>query len=121
MTVNLDSVPWPINTQVRLKIVHQGQDNPVDVTIARKSIQPSGAQLEARVEDGRLVISAPGPWPVLDFDIRKPIAVHPISDVEFYVDGGDNTRIAFIGDRSGKITGAILNPGLREIKGVRID
>jgi hypothetical protein len=47
--------------------------------------------------------------------------VRPISVVEFYVDGGDHTRIAFIGDRSGKITGAILNPGPREIKGLRID
>ena len=28
--------------------------------------------------------------------------------------------IAFIGDRSGKITGAVLNPGPREIKGVKI-
>jgi Beta-lactamase/PDZ domain len=111
----------PIDTQVRLKIVHQGQDNHVDVTIARKLIQPSGAQLEARIEDGRLVISAPGPRPVFDFDIRKPIAVHPISDVEFYVDGGDHTRIAFIIDQSGKATGAVLNPGPREIKGFRTD
>jgi CubicO group peptidase (beta-lactamase class C family) len=111
----------PIDTQVRLKIVHQGQDNPVDVAIPRKLIQPSGAQLQARIEDGRLVISAPGPWPVFDFDIRKPIAVHPISDAEFYVDGGDRTRIAFVSDHSGKITGAILNPGPRQIKGVRLD
>jgi hypothetical protein len=111
----------PIDTQVRLKIVHQGQDNPVDVAIPRKLIQPSGAQLQARIEDGRLVISAPGPWPVFDFDIRKPIVVHPISDAEFYVDGGDRTRIAFVSDHSGKITGAILNPGPRQIKGVRLD
>jgi hypothetical protein len=111
----------PIDTQVRLKIVHQGQDDPVDVAIARKSIQPSGARLEARIEDGRLVIRAPAPWPVFDFDMRKPIGVHPISDVEFYVDGGDHTRVAFITDQSGKVTGAILNPGPREIKGFRID
>lgn len=33
----------PIDTRVRLKIVHQGQDDPVDVTVARKLIPPSGA------------------------------------------------------------------------------
>jgi hypothetical protein len=38
----------------------------------------------------------------LDFDIRKPIVMKPISDSEFYVDGGDNTRIEFITDQSGK-------------------
>jgi hypothetical protein len=79
------------------------------------------AQLEVQMEAGRLVIEATGSWPVLDFEIGKAIAVRPISVVEFYVDGGDHTRIAFIGDRSGKITGAILNPGPREIKGLRID
>jgi CubicO group peptidase (beta-lactamase class C family) len=44
-----------------------------------------------------------------------------ISDAEFYVDGGDHTRIAFVSDHSGKITGAVLNPGRGEIKGFRID
>jgi CubicO group peptidase (beta-lactamase class C family) len=79
------------------------------------------AQLEVRMEAGRLVIESAGSWPVLDFEIGKVIAVRPISVAEFYVDGGDHTRIAFIGDRSGKITGAILNPGPREIKGLRIN
>jgi Beta-lactamase len=32
-----------------------------------------------------------------------------------------DTRIAFITDQSGKVTGAILNPGPREIRGVRVD
>jgi len=48
----------------------------------------------------------------------RPISVRALSDREFYVDGGDHTRVAFIDDGSGKITGAILNPGAREIKGV---
>jgi hypothetical protein len=67
------------------------------------------------------VINAPGPWPLLDFDTRKPLAMQPISDSEFYVDGGDKTRIEFITDLSGKVTGAILNPGPRQIEGFRID
>jgi CubicO group peptidase (beta-lactamase class C family) len=111
----------PVDTQVHLKIVHRGQDHPVDVTVVRKMLRAPGAQLDARVEDGRLVIESTGAWPILDFDMGKPIAVRAISDTEFYVDGGDHARIAFIGDRSGKITGAVLNPGPREIKGVKID
>jgi len=47
--------------------------------------------------------------------------VHAISDREFYYDGGGHTRIAFITDQSGKVTGAILNPGSREIKGVKVE
>jgi hypothetical protein len=116
-----DKLRGPIDTPVRLRISRKNQDNPVDVSIARRSIQPSGAQLEARIEDGRLVINAPGPWPILDFDIRKPMAVEPISDSEFYVHGGDNTRIEFITDQSGKVMAAIINPGPRQIKGFRIN
>ena len=67
------------------------------------------------------MIESMGPWPILDFDMGRAVAVHAISDGEFHVDGGDHTRIAFIGDGSGKITGAILNPGPREIKGIKLD
>jgi hypothetical protein len=116
-----DKLRGPIDTPVRLRISRKNRDNPIDVSIARKSIQPSGAQLEARIEDGRLVINAPGPWPILDFDIRKPMAAEPISDSEFYAHGGDNTRIEFITDLSGKVMGAIINPGPRQIKGFRIN
>jgi hypothetical protein len=73
------------------------------------------------MDDGSLVIGSKGPWPVLDFDIGETIAVHAISNREFYVKGGDHTRIAFISDHSGRTTGAILNPGPREVKGVRVD
>jgi hypothetical protein len=78
-----DKLRGPIDTPVRLRISRKNQDNPVDVSIARRSIQPSGAQLEARIEDGRLVINAPGPWPILDFDIRKPMAVEPFQIQNF--------------------------------------
>jgi C-terminal processing protease CtpA/Prc len=116
-----DKLRGQVDTPVRLKIVHRGQDGPVDVTVVRKMTRTPGVQLTARMEDGRLVIESTGPWPVLDFDIGKPIAIRAISNGEFYVDGGDHTRIAFISDGSGKITGAVLNPGAREIKGIKID
>jgi hypothetical protein len=110
-----------VDTPIRLKIVHQGQDTAVDVAAVRKVIRTPGVQLTARMEDGRLMIEPSGPSAILDFDIGKPIAMHAISNGEFYVDGGDHTRIAFTREGSGKITGAILNPGPREIKGTRID
>jgi hypothetical protein len=109
----------PVDTPVSLKIVHRAHDHPADVTVIRKMIRD--AQLEARTEDGRLVLESRGAFPVLDFDMGKLITMHATSDAEFYVDGGDHTRIAFITDRSGKITGAVLNPGPREIKGFRVD
>jgi CubicO group peptidase (beta-lactamase class C family)/C-terminal processing protease CtpA/Prc len=117
----LDRLRGQADTPVRLRIVHRGQVTPLDVTVIRKMIRPPGAQLTARMEDGRLMIEPTGPWPVLDFDIGRPIAVQAISNGEFYVDASDHTRIAFVSDPSGKITGAILNPGPREIKGIRID
>jgi len=110
-----------VDTPVRLKIVHPGQNTPVDVTVIRKMIRIQSVQLKARMGDGRLLIEPSGPFPVLDFDVGKPVAVHAISDREFYYDAGDHTRIAFITDQSGKVTGAILNPGSREIKGVKVE
>ena len=41
-------------------------------------IRAPGAQLEARIDAGRLVIESIGRWPILDFDIGKPIAVRAI-------------------------------------------
>jgi hypothetical protein len=30
---------------------------------------------------------------------------------EFFVNGGDHTRLAFLHDEAGKLTGLVLNPG----------
>jgi PDZ domain len=70
----------PVDTPVRLKIVRQGQESPIDVTVVRKIIRPRGAQLKVGMEAERLAIESTGPWPILDFDIGKPIIVRAISD-----------------------------------------
>jgi hypothetical protein len=57
----------------------------------------------------------------LDFDRGRPLALRAISASEFYVDGGDHTRLAFIVDGAGKATNAILNPGPWELPGSRAD
>jgi hypothetical protein len=45
----------------------------------------------------------------------------PASDAEFWVDGRYHTRIAFTRDASGKVTGAVLNPGRWAQSGTRIE
>jgi C-terminal processing protease CtpA/Prc len=111
----------PPGTQVRLRIVRKGQDNPIDFTIVRELIRLPGAQIEVRLRNGELVIAATGPWSVLDFEKDKPIAVRAISGGEFRVDSGDHTRIAFVNDAAGKVSGVVLNPGPWEIRAAKLN
>jgi CubicO group peptidase (beta-lactamase class C family) len=110
-----------VNSQVRLKISREGFDDPVELAIIRAFIHIPAVELQVRIDAGKLVIEATGPWPVLDFEKGKPVVVMAASEREFYVDGGDHTRIAFVRDQAGKISGAVLNPGQWEQKGVRVD
>jgi hypothetical protein len=71
------------------------------------------------MEAGKLVVEAIGTWPILDFEKGKPVELTPVSNDEFYVDGADHTRVAFVRDAAGKISGAILNPGPWEQRGAR--
>jgi membrane-associated protease RseP (regulator of RpoE activity) len=75
----------PVHTGVRLKIVHNDQSNAVDISMVRAPL-PSNAQLRVRVNDGKLIIEAVGPFPVFDFESGKPKTVLPISSTEFYSD-----------------------------------
>jgi hypothetical protein len=111
----------PALTQVRLRIVRKGQDNPIDFTIVRELIHVPGAQIEVRLMNGELAITATGPWSVLDFEKDKPIAVRAISSGEFRVDSGDHTRIAFVNDAAGKVSGVVLNPGPWEIRAAKMN
>jgi hypothetical protein len=58
---------------------------------------------------------------MLDFDKGAPVAITAISESEFFVDGGDHTRLAFERDAAGKPTRLVLNPGPWQIAGQRID
>jgi hypothetical protein len=66
-------------------------------------------------------MEAVGPFPVFDFENGKWTTVLPISKMEFYFDGGDRTRVAFVKNRSGRVSEAILNPGPYEVRGERND
>lgn len=41
------------------------------------------------------------------------------SDTEFRYEGGDHTRLAFVRDEHGKVSGVVLNPGPWEIRATK--
>jgi CubicO group peptidase (beta-lactamase class C family) len=112
-----------VNTAIRLKIARKGQDAPVELEIVRAPIRRTGtgADLQVAVKDGKLQIEASEALPVLDFEKGTPIAVVPMSRDEFFVDGGDHTRLAFLHEDTGEATGLVLNPGPWQVKGQRIN
>ena len=118
----IEKMRGPVNTRVRLRIVRQGQDNPVEVPIVRALIRLAGtaADLDVTVRDGRLLIEAGGALPVLDFAKGAPITVVPMSRNEFVVNGEDHTRLAFLRDGAGPMR-LVLNPGPWQITGQRIN
>jgi hypothetical protein len=119
----IEKMRGPVNTKVRLRIVRKGQDGPIEVSLVRAQIRLQGAaDLEVVVnKDGHLLIEASGTLPVLDFEKGAAITVVPMSSNEFFVDGGDHTRIAFLSEGGGKATGVVLNPGPWQITGQRIN
>jgi hypothetical protein len=77
-------------------------------------------QLRVKLESGSLSVEAVGRR-LFGFAGSTPTTVIPLSDTEFYADGRSATRIAFTLDAAGKVSGAVLNPGRWEQKGVKID
>jgi len=116
----LDKLRGKMGTPVRLKISRYGEDKPIDVTIVREPIRVPGARIEVRVQDGKLMVAATGRWAVLDFEKDKPVPLTAISDTEFRYDGGDHTRLAFVRDEHGKVSGVVLNPGPWEIRATKL-
>jgi hypothetical protein len=111
----------PINTRIRLRVVRKGHDEPIELTIARAVIRPqgAGAELHVAVKDGRLQIEASGDLAVLEFEKGAPITVVASSSHEFFVDGGDHTRLAFLRDEDGPTMRLMLNPGPWQTTGQR--
>ena len=93
----------------------------IDVGLVREPVRIPGARIQVRVEGGELQIAATGRWAVLDFEKDKPVAVKAISNSEFQFDGGDHTRLAFVRDPAGKVTGVVLNHGPWEIKAAKVN
>jgi CubicO group peptidase (beta-lactamase class C family) len=110
-------ISGPFNATIKLKITRQGQNDPLVVAFAREAVPLHRVQLQIGVADGKLVVKATGGWSILDFDKGQPTSVAARSTDEFYVERGDHTRIAFMRDAAGKVTGAVLNPGPWEQRG----
>jgi hypothetical protein len=108
----------PVGSSVQLQLQRKDRATPLDLMVARG---PNNAVIEVRTKEGKLVIEAVGRRPLFEFAIGKPVAVVPLSDSKFYVDGRYHTQIMFTKDASGRVTNAVLNPGLWEQKGVRSD
>jgi L-aminopeptidase/D-esterase-like protein len=109
----------PPGSKAVLTIVRNGQDQPTEITVVREKVSPRPL-LRVKAEGEGLSVEAVGWRRVFDFE-RKPAPIIPLSNAEFYVDGRSATRIAFIIDPAGKVSGAVLNPGHWQQKGVKID
>lgn len=116
----LRRIPGPVNAKIKLKIIRETQSDPVVVAFAREAVPSHSVALRIRVVDGKLVVEAAGAWSILDFDKGEPTPVAALSKDEFYVEGGDHTRIAFVRDAAGKVRGAVLNPGPWEQRGTLV-
>jgi CubicO group peptidase (beta-lactamase class C family) len=110
-----------VDTEVRLRIRRKEQDAPIELSVVRARVRPQGAaDLQVVNKDGHLLVEASGGLPVLDFEKGAAIPVVPMSSNEFFVDGGDHTRLAFLRDGAGPMR-LVLNPGPWQITGQRID
>ncbi|SHH52672.1 serine hydrolase [Bradyrhizobium erythrophlei] len=116
----LEKLRGPAGSPVRLKIARKDHD-PIEVTIVREPIRPAGARIEVRVEDGALAIAAKGRWEVLNFEKGKTTSARPTSNSEFLVEDDDHTRLAFVRDEAGKISGAVLNSGPWQITVAKVN
>jgi C-terminal processing protease CtpA/Prc len=108
----------PVGSSARLQVQRKNQAAPLDIVVGR---EVNRAVLKVRAEQGKLVIEAVGGRQVFEFEMGAPVAVVPLSDSAFYVDGRYHTQIVFTRDSSGGVSGVILNPGPWEQKGVRED
>jgi hypothetical protein len=116
----LDKMRGPSGSKAELTITREGQDRPIDIAIVREPIRLRSV-LRVQVQGDGLGVEAIGGRQVFEFQRAKPRAVIPYSDTEFYVDGRYHTRIAFTKDATGKVFGAVLNPGRWQQKGVKVD
>ncbi len=111
----------PAGTKLQLKIMRAGRDTPMAISIVREPVLSRAVELEVRVEDGNLVVASIGQWPILEFEKGKRVSIVALSDDRrLGVDGGDHSRIDFVRASAGKVSGAVLNPGPWEQKGVRV-
>jgi len=112
----LSRLRGPANTTVKIKIVRRGQDGASDLTLVRAARRANTVQLQVRIVQDRLVAEAVGVWPILAFEKGKAVPLVAASTNEFSVADDGHTRIAFVRDAAGKVSGLVLDPGRWELK-----
>lgn len=118
----IEKMRGPVDSSVHLKITRKGQDAPIEMSLVRARIRLQGAaDLQVVNKDGHLLIEASSDLPVLDFEKGAAIPLVPRSSNEFFVDGGDHTRLAFLRDGADATIRLVLNPGPWQITGQRIN
>jgi hypothetical protein len=108
----------PVGSTARLQIQRKDQAGQSDIALVREA---SRALLDVRVDQGKLVVESVGGGSLFEFAAGKPVVVAPLSEQAFYVDGRYHTQIAFTKDQSGRVSGAVLNPGPWGQRGTRVD
>ena len=108
-------------TEAALEVRRVGVEGSNRIVVVRGLIHPQGVDVDIRLGADGLIAEANGLWPILDFDLGKPVPLAPIAKDEFRASGDDRTHFQFVRDAEGKIVGAILDPGPDELRGVRID
>lgn len=110
-----------VGTATTLTLLRAASVTPLTVTVERGTITLRGAELTIRLEDGKLLAEATGLWPVREIEKGRSVALRPHSRTEFALDGSERTRLAFLDDQAGKVSGVELDPGPFAVHGVKVN
>jgi membrane-associated protease RseP (regulator of RpoE activity) len=117
----IDRLRGAPGSEVALETRRVGVEGSNGIVVIRDLVHPRGVDVDIHLGANGLIAEANGFWPILDFDLGKPIRLAPIANDEFRASGDDLMHIKFMRNAESKIVGAILDPGPDELRGVRID
>jgi hypothetical protein len=109
------------DTTTTLTLTRAGSAAPLTITVRRMTVTLPGAELTIRLEDSKLVAQATGTWPVLEIERGRSVELRPLSRTEFSLDSSERTRLAFLDDKAGRVSGIALNPGPFAINGAKVN
>jgi CubicO group peptidase (beta-lactamase class C family) len=108
-------------TATTLTLLRAGGATPLTIRVERETITQPEAELTIRFEGGKLLAEATGIWPVLEIEKGRSVELRPLSRTEFSLDSSERTRLAFLNDQAGKVSGVALNPGPFAVNGVKVN
>jgi len=109
-----------VGTATTLTLLRAGSVTPLTILVERGTTTLPGAELTIHLEDGKLLAEATGTWPVLEIEKGTSVELRPLSRTEFSLDSSERTRLAFLDDQAGKVSGVALNPGPFAVDGVQV-